>query len=77
MVQNRRTGKISEILTVVDHDIEVVRSFKYFGAAINNTNDETQEIRARILAANKACSCVQILFISKHIHRNNKVRSVT
>jgi hypothetical protein len=31
VIQNRRTGGISEILTIKDHDIEVVRSFKYFG----------------------------------------------
>ena len=29
------------------------------GAAISNTNDETQETRARILVANKACYCLQ------------------
>jgi hypothetical protein len=77
MVQNRRRRRISEILTVIDHDIEVVRIFKYFGAAVCDTKDETQEIRARILVANKRRSCLQIMFISKHIHRNNKIRRVT
>jgi len=77
MVQNRRTNITSEILTVTDHDIEVVRIFKYFGAAINNTNDETQEIRTRILVANKALSCLQTVFRIKQIHRSNKIRSVT
>jgi len=73
-LQHRRTRRISEIFTVVDHDIEFVRSYKYFGATINNTNDETQAIRARILAANKACSCLQIMLISKQIHRNNRIK---
>jgi hypothetical protein len=76
MVQIRRTRRISEILAVVDHEIDVVRSCKYFGAAINNTNFETQEIRAGSLVANKACSWLQIVFISKQIRRNNKIRSV-
>ena len=47
MVQNKRTRtrRISEILTFKDHDIEVVRSFKYLGTAINNINYETEEIK--------------------------------
>jgi len=36
------------------HDIEVVRSFKYVGTEINNTNDEIKEIKARMLPTNKA-----------------------
>jgi hypothetical protein len=74
MVQNRRTRIIGEILTVVGHDIEVVRSCTYFGAAINNTSDETQEIRARILVANKVRSCLQTVFRFKQIHINNNIK---
>jgi hypothetical protein len=73
MVQNSITGRISEILTLKDHDIEVVRSFKYLGTVINKTNDETEEIKARILAANKACCCLQTVLRSKQIHRNNRI----
>ena len=58
MVQNRRHG-LGGTLIVEDHKIEVVRRFKYLGTVINDTNDETQEIRARILAANKAYSSLQ------------------
>jgi len=68
LVQSRRTRRISEILTLKDHDIE------YLGTVINNTNDETDEIRARILAANKACCFLQTVLRCKHIHRNNKIR---
>ena len=68
MVQNRRLGK-GGTLTV-----EVVRRFKYLGTVINDSNDETEEIRARILAANKAYSSLQTIFRSKQIHRNNKIR---
>ena len=53
--------------------IEVVRRFKYLGAVINDINDETEEIRARILAANKSYSFLQTVFRSKQIHRNNKI----
>ena len=73
VVQNRRLGK-GGTLTVEDHKIEVVRRFKYLETVINDSNDETEEILARILAANKADSSLQNIFISKQIHRNNKIR---
>jgi len=41
-------------LTVKDHKIEVIRRFKYLGTVINDSNDETEEIGAKIMAANKA-----------------------
>ena len=67
MVQNMRLGK-GGTLTVEDHKIEVVRRFKYLGTVINDSNDETEEIRARILAANKAYSSLQTIFLSKQSH---------
>jgi len=73
MVQNRRLGK-GGTLTVEDHKIEVVRRFKYLGTVVNDSNDETEEIQARILAANKAYSSLLTIFRSKQIHRNNKIR---
>jgi len=74
MVQNRITRRISETLTNKDYDIEIVRGFKYMGTVINNTNDETEEIKARILAANKAYSSPRTIFGSQQIHCNNKIR---
>jgi len=73
MVQSRRPGK-GGIWTVGNHKIEMVRIFKYLGTVINDTNDETEEIRARILAANKVYGSTQTIIRSKHIHRNNKIR---
>jgi len=61
MVQSRRLGK-GRTLTVEDHKTEVVRRFKYLGMVINDVNDEMGEIRARILAANKAYSSLQTIF---------------
>ena len=58
-------------MTIEDHDIEIARSFKYLGTIIDKTNDETEEIKARILAANKAYSSLPTLFRSKQIHQNN------
>ena len=73
MVQSRRLGK-GRTRTVEDRKTEVVRRFKYLGTVINDVNDEMEEIRARILAANKAYSSLQTIFRSKQIHRNNKIR---
>ena len=67
MVQNRRLRR-RETLTIEDHDIEVVRRFKYLGTVINDVSDETEEIRARILAANKAYSSLQPIYRSKQMH---------
>jgi sorting nexin-29 len=67
-VQTRRTKRMSEILTIKGHGFEVVRRFKYLGTLINTTNDTTDKIRARILAANKAYSSLQTVFRSKQIN---------
>jgi hypothetical protein len=47
-------------LTITDHDIENVRSFKNLWTVNDNTNDETEEIKAGITAANHS------LFPSAH-----------
>jgi hypothetical protein len=74
VIKNRRQRRISEIFAIKDHDFEVVTSFKYLGTAIINSNDETEEIKARILAANRDCSSFQTIFVSKQFHINNKIR---
>jgi hypothetical protein len=72
MQSRRPRGR--ELLTVINHDIEVVRRFKYLGTVINDTNDETEEIRAMMLAANKVYNSLQTIFRSEQIRRNNKIR---
>jgi vancomycin permeability regulator SanA len=47
--------------------------FKYLGMVLNDTNEEKEEIEARILADNKGYSSLQSVFRSKQIHRNNKI----
>jgi hypothetical protein len=41
---------------------------------INDVKDKPEEIRAKILATNKAYSSLQTIFWSKQIHQNNKIR---
>jgi len=66
MVQNRRRRKISETLTVKGRGTECVRNIKYLGTVISNTNGETEEVKARILAAIPIPP--QAVFRSKQIH---------
>jgi hypothetical protein len=40
---------------------------------INNTDDETQEVKASIPAANKAYFSLQTTFLSKQIHSSIKI----
>jgi hypothetical protein len=61
-------------LALTDHDIEAVRSYKYLGSVNDNTNEETEEIRARITAGNTAYSLVHTTYRCKQIHRNNKIK---
>ena len=68
MVQIRRTRNIIEILTIEGHGTGDVRSIKYLGTAISNTNDETEDVKARIQAANKTYFSLQTVFSSKQIH---------
>ena len=48
MIENGRTRRISEILAITDHDIGAIGSFKNLQTVNDNTNDETEETKARI-----------------------------
>jgi hypothetical protein len=60
--KNRRTRKISKILRVKNDDTEGVRT------VISNSNGGTEDVKARILAGNKAYSSLQTVLRSKQIH---------
>ena len=61
-------------MALTDRDIEAVRSYKYLGTVSNNTNEETEEIKARIIAGNTAYSPLHITCRCKQIYRSNKIR---
>jgi hypothetical protein len=61
-------------LSVKVDGTEGVRNIEYLWTVINNINDETEEVNARIPAANKADYCLQTTFGSKQIHWKNKIR---
>jgi hypothetical protein len=58
---------------ITDHDIEVVRSRKYLRTVISHTEDETEEIKARILGAKKAYYSLETIFTPKQMQQNNKI----
>ena len=61
-------------MAITDHDTEAAGSFNNLQTVNDNTNDETEETKARITAANAAYSPPHITFRCKQIHRNNKIR---
>ena len=65
-VQNRRLGE-GGTFDIEDHKIEVVKRLKYLERVIYDSNDLTEEIQARILAAIEAYSSLQTIFRSTQI----------
>ena len=47
------------------------------GTLVSNTNEEAEEIKARLLAANRAHSSLRNVCGSKPLHRNNQIRLCT
>jgi len=56
------------------HKCSWILVFSNMAHVCTYTNDEMEEIRARILAANNDYSSLQTIFRSKQIHRNNTIR---
>jgi hypothetical protein len=71
MVQNRKTRGKGR-WTITDHDIEVVRCFRYLGTGISSTNDATEEIMVGIAATNRAYCSLQTVFMSAQMHQTRK-----
>lgn len=61
-------------MALTDQDIEAVSSTKYLGSVNSNTNDEKEEFKARIIAANTAYYSLHTTYRCKQIHRNNKIK---
>jgi hypothetical protein len=72
MIQTRKTIA-GQVIHINNQDIEIVDSFVYLGSSLNTRNDETTEIRRRILMANIAYFSVLYLIKSRTIHRKNKI----
>jgi hypothetical protein len=65
---------MSETSTI--QDIVVVKCFKCLGTVINNTDNETLEIKTRVLAANNTYSSSQTIFRSKQICKNKIILNI-
>jgi Reverse transcriptase (RNA-dependent DNA polymerase) len=56
-----------------ESNFEGVTSFKYLGSLVTSDNDVTVDIKARLVAANKAFFAVRFLLKSKYLSRVTKV----
>jgi hypothetical protein len=72
IIQTRKTIA-GQVIHINNQDIEIVDSFVYLGSSLNTRNDETTEIRRRILMANIAYFSVLYLIKSRTIHQKNKI----
>jgi hypothetical protein len=61
-------------LTVVNIQIDQVRSFSYLGTIVNGNNTLEEEIRERIVKRNKAFYANRALFKSKLVSRKSKLK---
>lgn len=52
-------------MTINDNDVEVVGSFKYLGSVIDNTSDETEDIKVIILLIKRTTLCKLYLDLNK------------
>ena len=76
MVQNRKTEdevKYGQLIIKTWTLLESSYSWELY-SVINPTNDGTENIKARILAANKIYYSLQNIFRSQGIHRNSEIR---
>jgi endonuclease/exonuclease/phosphatase family metal-dependent hydrolase/ribosomal protein S28E/S33 len=74
MTQTRRNTPIRQNLTVADYNFENVENFVYLGTNISKDGNETEEIKRRILLANKTYYWILPIIRNKDVHRNAKLR---
>lgn len=67
---SRRMHSLEQNLTIGGHNLEIVRDFVYLGSSINTQNRVTDEIKRRIILANR---CYYGLY--KHLRNDNLTRT--
>jgi len=68
MIQSRRKREAEKIIEVGKYKIEKVQKFKYLGTILTENNEEIEEIRSRIHAANKAYYAILTVFKNRDIN---------
>ena len=72
-MKSSRSSQQSSNLRIGAHEFEAVRDFTYLGSSVNIDNDITQEIKRRILLANRTLYGLSRVLRSKFVRRNTKL----
>jgi hypothetical protein len=72
--KERRMRNLDKNLTTGEHNFEVVDEFKYVGTLTNIKNSIPEEIKRRIVAANRSYYGLNKIFKSKHLTWRTKIR---
>ena len=73
-MKSGRSSNRSNNIRIGDDEFDVVHNFVYLGSCVNNTNDITQEIKRRIMLANRTLYGLSRILRSKFVRRNTKVK---
>lgn len=69
---NARANRIGQNLTNGEYNIEVVKEFTYLGSLVNSQNNVKEEIRRRLVLANKCYYALRQQFTSRILTRTSK-----
>jgi hypothetical protein len=72
--KERRMRNLGKNLIIGEQNFEVVDEFKYVGTLINIKNSISQEIKRRIVAANRSYYGLNKIFKSKYLPWRTKIR---
>lgn len=68
------TSNQSSTIKIGGFDFEAVQNFTYLGSSVNTTNDMTEEIKRRIMLANRTLFGLSRILRSKFVRRNTKLK---
>lgn len=72
--KNQRVRDIGQNITINDHNFEGVREFEYLGATITVDNNNSAEIRRRIMLANRCYFGLSKYLRNRNLSRITKIR---
>jgi hypothetical protein len=72
--KERRMRNLGKNLTIGERNFKVVDELKYLGTLINIKNSIPEEIKRRIVAANRSYYGLNKIFKSKHLTWRTKIR---
>ena len=73
-LKSSRDGRPFSNIRIGTEEFEAVNEFTYLGSSINTENDITQEIKRRIMIANRTLFVLSKILRSKFVRRNTKLK---